>query len=308
MFCRSDSLAEAIGGRLVAHATREVERAGLSATDFSLTLLLHGPDAALPPGGYAYRGDALFYPCSVVKSFLVVAAQRALVEGWLRAHEQLERAMLDMIRWSSNTATNYVIDLLSGTTGDTLLDDADMARWVAARNRVNQLFQGLQPGVFGQSNLSQKLMDDDRYGREKVFVQWNGANNHNRLSSNAAAWIISQIMGGGLLPPEAAQSVRAYHHRPLEGAFRTQPGAQVRGYLGEVLPPGARLWSKAGRTEWTRDPLASYRRHDVAHVALADGKRYTLAVFTQGQAISMADGFLPGIGALAADCVAASRA
>lgn len=306
MFFRNDPLAEEIGTRLVNEAARGTDGMALAGTDFSLTLLLHGRDPSAHPLGYAYRGDVMFYPCSVVKAFLVVAAQRALVEGRLAPHEQLDRAMQDMIRWSSNAATNYVIDLISGTTGDTLLEADAMQDWVDAREGINRLFRKLCPDVYGDCNLAQKLMDDDRYGREKLFVQWQGTNHHNRLSSNAAAWIMNNIMFGKLLPESAARTVRAYHHRPLDDAFREQPGAQVRGYLGEGLPAGAQLWSKAGRTEWTRDPLASYRRHDCAHVRLAGGKCFTLAVFTQGEKISMADTFLPRLGALAASLVEAA--
>lgn len=310
MFYQPDRSAQHIGEALVAAAGKGIAKAGLAPTDFSLTLLLH-PDppkrSPAPPRGFAYRGDTAYYPCSVVKLFLVVAAQQALTEGRLTPHEELSRAMRDMIRWSSNTATNYVIDLLSGTTGDTLLDEAAMLEWVIARSRINLYYQALQPELCATINLSQKLMDDDRYGREKMFVQWQGQNNHNRLTSNAAAWLLAQVMCADLMPPASAEAIAGLLHRPLDDPeFIAMPTAQVAGYLGGNLPPGATLWSKAGRTLWTGDPLASYRRHDLAHVKSASGARFTLAVFTQGQAIVLDETFLPGIGRLACELVGAT--
>ena len=46
----------------------------------------------------------------------------------------------------------------------------------------------------------------------------------------------------------------------------------AEGFFGEGLPPGSRLWSKAG---WT-----SETRHDAAIVALPDGPRFILVAFT----------------------------
>ena len=86
VFYQPDRSARHIGEALVAAAGEGIAKAGLAPTDFSLTLLLH-PDAAkrspAPPRGFSYRGDTAYYPCSVVKLFLVVAAQHALIEGRL---------------------------------------------------------------------------------------------------------------------------------------------------------------------------------------------------------------------------------
>jgi len=307
-FYRPGADADRIGHALVAEAGRLASRAGLRASDFALTLLLHPAEPATEPvlpTGFSYRGDVAFYPCSVVKLFLVVAAQLALHAGRLTPHEELDRAMRDMIRWSSNTATNYVIDLLSETTGDTLLGDAEMRDWVEARNRINRFYAEFRPALCADVNLAQKLMDDDRYGREKMFVQWGGANNHNRLSSDAAAWLLADVMCGRVLPPGSVERIAGFLHRPLTDDFVSIQAAQVNGYLGGGLPRDAQLWSKAGRTLWTGDPLASYRRHGAAHVKLPTGERFTLAVFTQGQAIAIDDEFLPRVGKLACELVAA---
>ena len=104
-----------------------------------MTLLLHPSVSKRPFAlcGCSYRGEVFFYPCSVIKVFYMVAAQAALEEGRIVQTAELDRATSDMITWSSNTATNYIIDIITGTTGDTDLPEDEMPRWVAARNKVN---------------------------------------------------------------------------------------------------------------------------------------------------------------------------
>ncbi|WP_236938210.1 hypothetical protein [Frigidibacter mobilis] len=66
------------------------------------------------PDGFAYRGDWRCYPCSLVKAFHLIHALNAIDAGRIIDHEDLSRAIRDMILWSSNTGTNYVI--VSATT------------------------------------------------------------------------------------------------------------------------------------------------------------------------------------------------
>jgi len=200
-----------------------------------------------------------------------------------------------------------VIDVLTGTTGDTELEPDEMARWVEARNSVNRYFQALGMPEFAGVNIAQKLMDDDRYGREKAFVQLDG-NNHNRLTTEAAASLLARIMEGEMISPARSRIMADYLYRPRDAAFIETPGAQVLDFLGADLPLSALLWSKAGWTTWTRDPLASYRRHDAIHVALSEGARFTLVVFTQGQEISADLAVLPFIGRLTAQLVGSHAA
>ena len=70
------------------------------------------------------------------------------------------------------------------------------------------------------------------------------------------------------------------------------------------LPAGAKLWSKAGQTNWTGDPDASYRRHDAAYVELPGGPSFILVAFTQGEAISANLDFLPDLAARASGLMA----
>ncbi|MCU1758386.1 class A beta-lactamase-related serine hydrolase [Pseudomonas sp. 14P_8.1_Bac3] len=314
MFFDTTPRSQDLGDTLVQKALEDYRSAGLSADGLGVTLLLHPQrltqeGRAHRPEGFAYRGQQLFYPCSVVKAFYLVAMDACLASGQVQPHEDLERAMRDMIIWSSNTATNYVIDLITQTTGDTLLSAEEFTLWANRRQAVNRYFQSLAWPELAEINLCQKLMDDERYGREKAFVTF-GGNNHNRLCSNAAARLMFELFNGTVASPERCRRMTARFHRPLTAEFAAQPAAQINGYFGANLPSDATLYSKAGWTGWTGDPLASYRRHDLGYVELPldhEGhyQAFTLAVFTQGQAMSEGTQVLPAIARLAYDAVRA---
>jgi beta-lactamase class A len=290
--------AERTGTALVAWIKERFAPQGVGPDDFAVTLHLHDGDEGPVAQSFAHRGDVAFYPCSVIKMFYMVALQQAYEDGRLTETAELARALHDMIKWSSNMATNYIIDHLSGTTGDTELAAAEMERWITARENVNRYFHSLGLPELTGINVSQKLMDDERYGREKIYVQ-HGGNNHNRLSSNAAAALLARIMSGKMISRQRSQIMRDVLHRPNTKEFRDTPHAQLLAFLGEGMPKGARLWSKAGWTGWTGDKHASYRRHDALHAVLPGGEVFTLVVFTQGKWPSDSVTMLPEIGAKA---------
>lgn len=252
------------------------------------------------PEGAALRADWRAYPCSLVKVFHLVAAQLRLEDGRLSAHEELDRAMRDMILWSSNSATNYIIDLLTGTTGDTLLSDEEMSLWCERREEINRIFAALGWPEFAGINLNQKLMDDLRYGREKIALERSAAG-HNCLTPIAMARLMHEIFSDStLLPPPRRAVIRDHLARDANDPDRDRGAYQLSGYLGDALPSGTRIWSKAGRTRWLGDDRASFRRHDTLRAILPAGHEFLLTVFTQGEAIAEDDGFLPSIGALVA--------
>jgi beta-lactamase class A len=293
-----------IGTALAEWSRARMKVDGLDPEGFAMTLLTFpGPltpqSASARPAGFAHAGDRPFYPCSVVKVFYLAAAQARLEEGNLSPHGELDRAMRDMIRWSSNTATNYVIDLVTETTGDTLLDAGAMAEWAARRQWVNRYFRSLGWPEANAVNICQKLMDDDRYGREKLFVV---SSNHNRLTTDATARLFHEIFAGRMVSPAGSQAMREMLARPLKDVeFVANQLSQIRGYFAAGLPAGARMWSKAGHTSWTGDAAASYRRHDAAYVELASGRSLILVVFTEGRPASESETILPAIGAKAAE-------
>lgn len=314
-FYRTDDRMATIGTRLRSAALERFRAHGLTEGALAFTWLVYDrplrggfpPSAATfwaaAPRGIGHRGDAPYYPCSVVKVFYLVAAHAALEAGRLRATGELERAMRDMIVSSSNTGTNYVIDHLTGTTGDTELPAGEFAEWREKRHAVNRYFQSYGWPELATANACQKLMDDDRYGREKQFVGADGAN-HNRLTTDATARLFHALVGGAIVTPARCQAMMETLARPLDpGRFLGDPHNQVTGFLGGGLPSGSRLWSKAGLTSWTGDAAASWRRHDAAYVELPSGRAFVLAAFTEGLEISQRTDWLPFLGATAVDLV-----
>jgi beta-lactamase class A len=303
-----------IGTALVDWTLGQFGKSELAPDRLALTLLpFHAPLRASGAidriVGFSYRGDVPFYPCSVIKAFYLAALEARIAEGTIVPQSvvergELDRAGRDMIRWSSNTATNYIIDLVTGTTGDTLLDQPEMDAWVERRQWVNRYFRALGWPEAEAINVCQKLMDDERYGREKVFVSL-GGNNHNRLTTEATARLFHAIFSGRMISPVRSRAMAQLFARPLEDAgFLEHPAAQIKGYFGAGLPAGCRIWSKAGWTGWTGDRDASYRRHDAAYVELRDGPAFILVVFTQGRPMSESQTVLPAIARRAAELVA----
>jgi hypothetical protein len=304
-FYRADAAFDAAAESL----QRDIERDfGLGDTDWAFTWLLHdsklnargeAPLAgqALAPRGTFHRGNAAFYPASVPKLFWLVALEAWLEAGTLEETPAIDRARRDMIGWSSNEATNYLIDLITGTTSGPELPDMPFSAWTRQRYLAQRYFMGWQwPELVDGFNLCQKFFDDCRYGREYEFAGAEGWN-LNRLSTDAAARLLMTIMTGNAVTPARSARMAALCRRSIEPADRAaDPGNQVDGFLGAGLPAGSSLWSKCGLTLWTHYEPSAWRRHDAAYVELPDGKSFTLVVFTEGRAQAENVDLLPAIG------------
>jgi beta-lactamase class A len=254
---------------------------GAKADDLALVLLQRG--AGGRPEGFVHRGAEPIYPCSLVKAFHLVHALAALDEGRAEAHGELDRAMRDMILWSSNTATNYVIDILTGTTGDTLLDGAEYLDWMSKRERLNRFFWRMGWPDWEGCRIAQKLMDDTRYGREARFAA-EGGGNLNRLTALAAARLMWELFEGDLpLSPPARGRAQAILSRDPAGPDAARPEYQLSEYLGGALPSGVQVWSKAGHNLWTGDAATSWFKHDMIRITAPDRAPLIAALMTTGE-------------------------
>jgi beta-lactamase class A len=203
-----------------------------------------------------------------------------------------------MILWSSNTATNYVIDVLTGTTGDTLLEGAEYLDWMSKRERLNRFFWRMGWPEWEGCRIAQKLMDDTRYGREARFAA-EGGGTLNRLTALAAARLMWELFEGDLpLSPPARGRAQAILSRDPAGPDAARPEYQLSEYLGGALPEGVQIWSKAGHNLWTGDADTSWFKHDMIRIA-APGRTPVIAVLmTTGEALATgAPGIFPDIGA-----------
>ena len=220
----------------------------------------------------SFRGDERVYPASVVKLFYLVAAHRWLEDKKIEQTPELTRAIRDMIVDSSNEATQYVLDVLTHTTGGYELPPKEMEKWQYQRNAVNRYFSSLG---YTNINVNQKTFCEDAYGRERVSRGPNGEN-RNKLTTDATARLMLEIVTGKVANP-ARTAMMELLKREYTGQS-SDTDDQGRGFTGLALQgrEGFRLWSKAG---WT-----STTRHDVAYVEMPDGGKFVLATFTSNHA------------------------
>ena len=220
----------------------------------------------------SYRGNERIYPASVVKMFYLAATHRWLEDKKIEETPELRRAVKDMIVDSSNEATQYVLDVLTHTTGGFELSPKEMEEWQYKRNAVNRYFTGLG---YTNINVNQKTFCEDAYGREQVSRGPNGEN-RNKLTTDATARLLMEIATGKAVTPERSRQMMELMKRDYTN--KTAGDGQANNFTGIALTgiEGARLWSKAG---WT-----STTRHDAAYIELPDGGKFVLVTFTTDHA------------------------
>lgn len=275
-------------GRIVDAALRRFASEGLGPRSLAITLIVPGEGGA-PPFGDGYRAGASFYPASVIKLFYMAAAFGLIEAGRMAPSAEIGHALSVMIRQSSNDATSYIVDRLTGTTGGPELEPAALARWLRRRRSVNRFFEGWHWPELADFNATQKTWEDAPYGRERQS-RFDVPRNRNRLTTDATARLLWAIMRGQAVSPSASASMRRLLRRDLR-----RPDNQIEGFLGEGLPAGSQIRSKAG---WT-----SRTRHDAAIVRLPNGRRFILVAFTSGKAASANRHLLPFIAKLISDSI-----
>jgi hypothetical protein len=219
----------------------------------------------------SFRGAEKIYPASVVKLFYLEAAHRWMEDGKIADTAELRRTMRDMIVESYNEATHYVLDVVTGTTSGPELAPDQMAEWGRKRNAVNRYFEGRG---FKNINANQKPWCEGPYGRDRAWVGQSYAN-RNMLTTDATARLLGEIATlQAVTPARSLQMLELLRRDPFGPA--TDPDDQAHGFSGPAIPPGSKLWSKAG---WT-----SQTRHDAAHIELPNGRKVVLVIFTVNHA------------------------
>lgn len=253
----------AVREALDAHGTQGLLPAHLALTVVDLT------NPTQPAQG-SVRGGELIYPASVIKLFYLAAAHRWMEDGRLPDAPELRRAMRDMIVDSSNDATHYIIDLLTGTTSGPELPEAEIKLWFEKRNGVTAYFASLgYTGVIAHK----KPWGDGPYGRESQAIRLFDPK-RNMLTTDATARLLVEIATGRCITAARSAEMLALMARDLTRR-PSDPDDQSE-FTGPALPRGSKLWSKAG---WT-----SQTRHDAAYVELPDGRRYVYVIFTEKHA------------------------
>jgi hypothetical protein len=258
-----DSLQKLVDGAAQSALKRFTAR-GLKAENLAITLIDSQNQRA------SFNGATPIYPASVVKLFYLGAAHRWMEDGKLQYTPEVRRALHDMIVDSSNDATNYIVEVLTGAGGGAELSPDELKLWMEKRQAVNRFYAAL--GYTG-INASQKTWNDGPYGRERQGLGPN-YENRNKLTSDATARILNEIARGEFVSAQRSREMMALLKRDVKNS--NDP--QATDFIGVALKdmPGAKLWSKAG---WT-----STARHDAAYIELPNGKRCVLVIFTTGVA------------------------
>src|SRR5438034_3234272 len=261
-----DLVNEAAHTALTKFADKKLTEAQLSITLIDLRDSRH-------PTMAGFRRNERIYPASVVKLFYLGAVHRWLEDKRIQETEELKRAVRDMIVDSSNEATQYVVDVLTQTTGGYELPRKEMAEWQDKRNAMNRYYSSLG---FTNINVNQKTFCEDAYGRERVSRGPNGEN-RNKLTTDATARLLAEIVTGRAVTPARSTQMMELLKRDFSGTSKENDD-QSHGFIGIALQgmSGAKLWSKAG---WT-----STTRHDAAYVELPNGMKFVLVTFTTDHA------------------------
>jgi beta-lactamase class A len=266
----ADSLQQLVNDAAHAALTKFADKK-LTESQLSITLIdLRDPQH---PATASFRGNERVYPASVVKLFYLGAVHRWLEDKKIQETPELKRAVRDMIVDSSNEATQYVVDVLTQTTGGFELPPKEMEEWQAKRNAVNRYYSSLG---FTNINVNQKTFCEDAYGRERVSRGPNGEN-RNKLTTDATARLLAEIATGRAVNQIRSSQMMELLKRDFTGTSKDNDD-QGHGFTGLALQgmSGAKLWSKAG---WT-----STTRHDAAYVELPNGARFVLVTFTTDHA------------------------
>src|SRR5882672_1539734 len=159
-------VSEAARAALTRFADKKLTEAQLSITLIDLRDPAH-------PVTASFRGNERIYPASVVKLFYLAAAHRWLEDKKIEDAPELRRALKDMIVDSSNEATQYIVDVLTHTTGGYELPPEEMKEWQYKRDAMNRYFASLG---YTNINVNQKTFCEDAYGRERVSRLPDGSN------------------------------------------------------------------------------------------------------------------------------------
>ena len=236
--------------------------------------------------GSGINNKKLFYPASVVKLVYGLAAYYWIKKGRLLLSDEIIDAVGKMLSFSSNNATSFLIDLLTGTTSGPCISGEVWENWKYQRHIINDWLHDLNWEELIGINCCQKTWDDGPYGREKEFYG-NDNKNRNAMNSDSAARILEEIMIH-IDYQKHDLDLRSFLKRNLNKVFLENDSLnQIDGFLGAGLPESINLWSKAG--------LMSEVRHDSAWWVNSQSLQTLLVVFCNGEEYSKDASFLPFI-------------
>jgi len=236
--------------------------------------------------GTGINNKKMVYPASIVKLVYGLAAYYWIKKGILFLSEELIDAVSKMLSFSSNNATSFLIDLLTGTTSGPCIEGESWENWKYQRSIINDWIHELKWEELNGINCCQKTWDDGPFGREKEFYGHDNKN-RNAMNTDSAARVLEEIMIH-IDYQKNDLNLRSFLKRNLNKVVLKKDSLnQINGCLGEGLPENINLWSKAG--------LMSEVRHDSAWWINNQSLQTLLVVFCNGEKYSNDSSLLPFI-------------
>ncbi len=234
--------------------------------------------------GYGINNNKKIYPASVVKLVYSLAIYYWIENRIILRDTQVNEAVREMLQNSSNDATSYIVDLLTGTTSGPSLEKEVFDRWKYQRTIINDWLKTLNWAELKDFNCCQKTWEDRPYGREKDFYSTDNKN-RNAMTTDGTARIMEEIMQNISFSAENI-NLKNFLFRELNQKSQCKDSDnQINGFLGEGLPHNTHFWSKAG--------LMSEARHDAAWWINRNQTKTLLIVFTEGKEFAKDNYFLP---------------
>ena len=178
--------------------------------------------------------------------------------------------LLMMIVVSDNDATAFLLDTISDTCSGPSLEGRALGKFIDKRRVANRYFIPMGYDISAMA----KPWSFGPFGRDLQLMGGPDRPNRNRATANAFASLVLWIVRKHAVSPQASDAMLALLARPLDSP-PTDEG-QVKSFIGEGLPAGSKLWSKAG---WTAEV-----RHDAAYIELPTGRKLIMVVLTRGVA------------------------
>ena len=234
--------------------------------------------------GCGINSKKMFYPASVVKLVYALATYYWIEKGRLLLSDEIIDAVKKMLAFSSNNATSFLVDLLTGTTSGPCIEGELWENWKYQRSIINDWLHDLDWEELIGINCCQKTWDDGPFGREKEFYGYENKN-RNAMTTDSAARILEEIMIH-IDYQKNNLNLRSYLKRNLNKVvLKNDPTNQIDGFLGAGLPESVNLWSKAG--------LMSEVRHDAAWWTNSQSLQTLLVIFCNGEKYFKNPSFLP---------------
>jgi len=236
--------------------------------------------------GAGINNKKMVYPASIVKLVYGLAAFFWIKKGSLLLSDEIIDAVRKMLSFSSNNATSFLIDLLTGTTSGPCIGGELWENWKYQRSIINDWLHDLNWEELVGINCCQKTWDDGPFGREKEFYGYDNKN-RNAMNSDSAARVLEEIMIH-IDYQKNDLNLRSFLKRNVNRVvLKNDSLNQIDGFLGEGLPESINLWSKAG--------LMSEVRHDSAWWINNQSLQTLLVVFCNGEKYSKDSSLLPFI-------------